>query len=43
MKSTGDNEIEVASTASTTKCYIYGSMTGESYGVYFVGAAIRGH
>lgn len=43
MKSTGDNEIEVASTASTTKCYIYGSKTGESYGVYDMGAAVKGH
>jgi hypothetical protein len=28
MKSTGDNEIECSSTASTTKCYLYGSQTG---------------
>lgn len=43
MKSTGDNEIEVVSTASTTKCYLYGSETGMSYGVYAIGAAVRGH
>jgi hypothetical protein len=47
MKSTGDNEIEVVSTATTTKCYLYGSLTGESYGVLHVSADnaadIRGH
>jgi hypothetical protein len=37
MKSSGDNEIEVVSTATTTKCYLYGSETGESYGVYDIG------
>jgi len=43
MKSTGDNEVEVSSTASTTKCYLYGSATGQSYGVTDVGAAVRGN
>jgi hypothetical protein len=47
MKSSGDNEVEVVSTATTTKCYLYGSKTGESYGVLAVSADdaadIRGH
>jgi len=43
MKSTGDNEVECASTASTTKCYLYGSASGESYGIFNVGAAVSGN
>jgi hypothetical protein len=43
MKSTGDNEIEVVSTATTTKCYLYGSKSGESYGIFNVGAAVSGN
>lgn len=43
MKSTGDNEVEVSSTDSTTKCYLYGSATGQSYGVTVVGAAKKGN
>jgi len=39
MKSTGDNEVEVSSTDSTTKCYLYGSATGQSYGVYDIGGS----
>lgn len=43
MKSTGDNEVEVSSTASTTKCYLYGSATGQSYGVTVVGDTKKGN